>query len=55
MPSNGLDHYQDGNEINELPAGFFRGGSSFDRVLIQVNPGSDFQLNLELVTKLKPK
>ena len=45
------DLYLYGNEINELPAGFFKDAGSFDRVLIQDNPGAPFQLAVTLTER----
>ena len=45
------DLYLYGNEINELPTGFFKDAGSFDRVLIQDNPGAPFKLEVTLTER----
>ena len=45
------DLYLYGNEITELPPGFFKDAGSFDRVLIQDNPGAPFQLAVTLTER----
>ena len=41
--------YLYGNQLTELPAGLFKDAGSFERVLMQDNPGSDFILEVNLV------
>ena len=45
------DLYLYGNEIAELPDGFFKDAGSFDRVLIQDNPGAPFTLDVILTER----
>ena len=45
------DLYLYGNQVSELPDGFFSGAGNFKRVLLQDNPGADFPLNLSVVRK----
>ena len=45
------DLYLYGNQVSELPEGFFSGAGNFKRVLLQDNPGADFPLNLSVVRK----
>ena len=45
------DLYLYGNEISELPAGFFKDAGSFDRALIQDNPGAPFMLDVILTER----
>ena len=45
------DLYLYGNEINELPTGFFKDAGFFDRVLIQDNPGAPFQIAVTLTER----
>ena len=43
------DLYLYGNQVSELPAGFFSGAGNFKRVLLQDNPGADFPINISIV------
>ena len=45
------DLYLYGNEIAELPDGFFKDAGSFDRMLMQDNPGAPFQLDVILTER----
>ena len=45
------DLYLYGNNVAELPAGFFEGAGNFKRVLLQDNPGADFPLHVSIVQK----
>ena len=45
------DLYLYGNEIAELPDGFFKDAGSFDRVLMQDNPGAPFTLDVILTER----
>ena len=45
------DLYLYGNEITELPDELFKDAGSFDRVLIQDNPGGPFKLEVTLTEK----
>ena len=45
------DLYLYGNQVSELPEGFFSGAGNFKRVLLQDNPGSDFALTVNVVEK----
>ena len=45
------DLYLYGNEISELPDGFFKDAGSFDRVLMQDNPGAPFMLDVILTER----
>ena len=45
------DLYLYGNQINELPDDFFKSAGSFDRVLLQDNPGASFPLVVKAVKK----
>ena len=43
--------YLYGNEFSELPEGLFKDSGSFDRVLLQDNPGADFELTVNVESR----
>ena len=49
--TNVKDLYIYGNQLTELPEGLLAGSGSFERVLLQDNPGSDFALTVNVVEK----
>ena len=44
------DLYLYGNQLSELPEDFFKNAGGFDRVLLQDNPGADFELTVNIQT-----
>ena len=42
------DLYLYGNQLSELPEEFFKNAGGFDRVLLQDNPGADFELTVNI-------
>ena len=45
------DLYLYGNELSELPENLFKDSGSFDRVLLQNNPGADFELTVNIESR----